>query len=157
MRIDRIMGVVLSLLIFSFYIVKNIYNENDNNPFELIGDNEYISGNSLALDDRVLGENSSYSDIIKYTNTNKYPVELNNNDITITCTGAGSTKEEDEYLVNNNYNISAKFSEEKNSNLYNSLLVPKGKTIYIHITSEYRGALPTNEVSCDYSVNITSS
>ncbi|MCH5166685.1 MAG: hypothetical protein J1F35_02210 [Erysipelotrichales bacterium] len=157
MRIDRIMGVVLSILIFSFYTIKHIDIENDNNPFELIGDNGFISENVVNLDDKVLSDNSSYSNIIEYKNTNNYPVELNKNDITIKCTGTGSTKEEDEYLVSNNYIINAKFSEEKNSTLYNSLLVPKGRTIYIYIISEYNGPLPTNQVSCDYSVNITSS
>ena len=157
MTIDRIMGVVLSILVFSFYAIKYINSDsNENNPFELIGDNGYISENSINFDRMVLSNTDSTSDIIKFTNTNKYPIEMSQNDITINCTGTGETKEYDENLVSNNYSIVIKFSKNLNSNLYNSLLVPKGETIYIHVLSEYNGNMPINQVNCDYSLDIHS-
>ena len=111
MRIDRIMGVVLSILVVSFIALKYYSNEEKKtNPFELIGDNGYMS------------ENVVY-----------------------------------EALARKNYHISAKFSEEKNGKLYNSLSVPKNNKIYIHIISEYSGDLPQNSVDCKYSLNIASS
>ena len=157
MRIDRIMGVVLSVLILSFVAFKHIESMNDfDRPIELIGDNGYISENIVNYDDKLLSANDSYRDVIEFTNTNIYPIEMNQNDITINCTGTGITKEDDETLVSGNYNIKAKFSEEINSDLYDSLLVPRGKTIYIHVIGEYRGDMPSNQVLCDYSLNIQS-
>ena len=157
MRIDRIMGVVLSILVISFITIKYIDSNNEESPFELIGDNGYISENNVNFSDKVLSEADSSSEVIKFTNTYNFPIEMSKNDITINCTGTGSTKEEDENLVRNAYTISAKFSEDKNSSLYDSLLVPKGDTIYIHIISEYNGIMPSNPVACDYSINIESS
>lgn len=157
MKIGRIMGVVLSILIFSYYAIKYIDSNNENNPFELIGDNGYISENIVNFDDKVLSSNDSTSEVIKFTNTYSYQIEMSQNDITINCTGTGSTKEEDEALVKNGYTVIAKFSDEMNSSLYNSLLVPVGKTIYIHVISEYKGGLPVNPVSCEYNLNIQSS
>lgn len=155
MKIDRIMGVVLSILIFSFFTIKYIdSNQNEVSPFELIGDNGYISADTITYNEKVLGNSDSTSEVIKFTNTNNYPVEFNKNDITITCTGTGSTKEEDEFLASNNYSVNVKFSETENGTLYNSLLVPKGKSIYIHIISEYNGTMPSNPVSCNYSLNL---
>jgi len=157
-RIDRIMGVVLSILVVSFIALKYYSNEEEKtNPFELIGDNGYMSENVVSYQDKVFDSNKSNTEIIEFTNPYSYPVEINSSDIIITCTGSGETKESDEALARKNYHISAKFSEEKNGKLYNSLSVPKNNKIYIHIISEYSGDLPQNSVDCKYSLNIASS
>lgn len=154
MKLDRIMGVILSILIFSFIALKYVNGGNIDNPFELIGDNGYISENTVNYKEQVFKSNDESSEIIEFTNPYNYPVSISTNDITITCTGVGETKEEDELLAEKNYNLSTKFSEEKNGNLYNSLMVPKKAKVYIHVKSEYKGQMPNNPVSCEYQVNV---
>lgn len=158
MRFDRIIGVVLSILIIA-YIGFYYYNnqENNDNPFELLTDAGYLSDNVANLSDQVLSSNDSNTEVIEYTNTSNYPVELNQSDITITCTGTGETKESDELLVNSNYIINAKFSKTRNSELNNSIKVNKGEKAYIHVISQYNGDLPSNQVSCEYSIQVVSS
>lgn len=114
MRLDRIMGVVLSILSI-FYIGFYYYNnqELNDNPFELLTDAGYLSDNVAEFSEKVLSSNDSTKELIEFTNTNSYPVELNQSDITITCNGTGETKEKDELLVTNNYKVKAKFSKEK--------------------------------------------
>lgn len=156
-RIDRIMGVVLSILVISYFGFKYYTNQNkENNPFELIGQG-HMDNNIVNYDHLSFNSNDSNEEIITFTNTNPFPVEINQNDITINCTGKGSTKEADEMLVKNNYNIKARFSKEKNGALSNTLVVAKNEKIYIHIINEYYGAMPQNEVNCQYSLNIMSS
>ncbi|MCX4249356.1 MAG: hypothetical protein OSJ65_06315 [Bacilli bacterium] len=152
MRIDRILGVILSILVISFIVLKQF--NTDEQPFELIGDNGYMENSSISYQDKVLNKNESTKEIIEYTNTNNYPVEIKNNDIIITCTGSGSTKEEDEALAEKNYHINAKFSETKNGSQYSSLKVPRKSKAFIHVVSEYLGDLPNNSVSCEYKLNI---
>lgn len=157
MKIDRIMGVILFVLILSFFALKHSFLEEDkSNPFELIGDNGYISENVVNYKEKVFNGNNSSTEIIEYTNTYNYPVEIKANDIAITCTGVGESKERDEALAEANYKITAAFSESKNGDLYNSLMVPKKAKIYIHLTSEYKGEMPENKVSCEYNINISS-
>lgn len=157
MRLDRIMGVVLSILVVSFVAIKYQNNDENNNPFELIGDSGTISNSSVHYENRkVFESNNANTDIIKYTNTYNYPVEIRSSDIIITCTGSGESKDEDEALARKNYNINAKFSNELNGELYSTLSVPVNKTVYIHIISKYDGELPSNPVECEYSLNVTS-
>ena len=47
MRIDRILGVILSILVISFIVLKQF--NTDEEPFELIGDNGYMENSSIAL------------------------------------------------------------------------------------------------------------
>ena len=154
-RLDRIMGVVLSILALAYFGIQ-AYNdqEQNNNPFELLSDSGYLSDNVATLEDKVLSSNDSTSEIIEFTNPYNYSVELNQSDITITCHGTGATKESDELLVSSNYTIKAKFSKEKSGILDNSLLVSKGEKAYIHVISEYNGSLPSSQVSCEYSVSV---
>lgn len=158
MRLDRIMGVVLSILVVSFIAVKYLNNEEgNNNPFELIGDSGTISDSSVYYENRKVSEsNNENTEVIKYTNTNNYPVEIRSSDIIITCTGSGERKYEDEALTRKNYSINAKFSNELNGELYTTLSVPVNKTVYIHVISKYNGELPSNPVECEYSLNVTS-
>lgn len=151
MKLDRILGVILSILVISFIVLKS---NTDEKPFELIGDNGYMENSSVSYQDQVFDKNDSNTEIIEYTNTFNYPVEIKENDIIITCTGSGITKEEDEALAEKNYHINAKFSETKTGELYSSLKVPKKSKAFIHIVSEYLGDLPTNPVSCEYKLNI---
>lgn len=157
MRLDRIMGVVLSILALLYFGI-HVYNnqELNDNPFELLSDSGYLSDNVATLSDKVLSSNDSSSEVIEFTNPYNYSVELNQSDITITCHGTGETKESDELLVSSNYIIKARFSKEKNSALDNSLTVNKGEKAYIHIISEYNGSLPNNQVNCEYSVHVSS-
>lgn len=159
MRLDRIMGVVLSILVVSFIALKHYNNEEGReNPFELIGDNGTINDSLVSYSSRNVSDtNNTNTDIIEYTNTFNRPVEINSSDIIITCTGVGEQKEEDEALAHNNYHIKAKFSKDKNGELFNSLSVSAKETIYIHVISEYKGSLPNNPVECEYKLNVTSS
>lgn len=157
MRLDRIMGVVLSILALAYFGIRDYNNQELNdNPFELLSDSGYLRDNVATLNDKVLSSNDSTSEIIEFTNPYNYSVELNQSDITITCNGTGENKESDELLVASNYTIKAKFSKEKNGALDNSLLVNKGEKAYIHIINEYNGSLPSNQVSCGYSLHVSS-
>lgn len=154
MRIDRIRGVVLSILVITFAAYKYIDGENVKNPFELIGDSGYISDNVATLDNTFVDdETKGSSEVFTFTNKHSYPVLLNQNDITINCTG----NSDDVALVEANYDIKAKFSNEKNSDLYNSLYVDEGKQVYVHVISSYDGQLPESEVSCEYSLEVSAS
>lgn len=158
MRLDRIMGVVLSILALGYFGVRTYNNQElDDNPFELLSDSGYLSDNVANLKEKVLSSNDSTSEIIEFTNPYNYSVMLNQSDITITCHGTGETKESDELLVSSNYIIKAKFSKEKNGILDDSLLVEKGEKAYIHVISEYNGSLPSSQVNCEYSVHVMSS
>lgn len=155
-RIDRILGVVLSILVISYFGIKYFNSdERENNPFELIGESGSLDNNIVNLDQRT--GNDDNEEIITYTNPHSFPVLINQDDITINCTGTGSNKEADELLVKNNYNIKARFSKEQKGVLSNELLVAKNEKVYIHVISEYEGQMPTNAVSCQYSLNITAS
>lgn len=157
MRLDRIMGVVLSILVIAYFGIKKYSSQELNDhPFELLSDSGYLSDNVITLSEKVLSSNDSTADIIEFTNPYNHPVELNQSDITITCNGTGETKESDELLVTSNYIIKAKFSKEKNGALDDSLLVNKKDKAYIHVISEYNGALPINQVNCSYSVSVMS-
>lgn len=159
MRLDRIMGVILSILVVSFIAFKHYNNEESaSNPFELIGDNGTISSSHVQFQDRAVSDdNKSNTEVIKYTNTYNYPVEIKSSDIIITCTGVGEFKEEDEALVKSNYSIKAKFSNELNSEQYSTLSVSVGQTVYIHVITAYNGIEPKNPVECEYSLTVTSS
>lgn len=157
MRLGRIVGVVLSILVLAYFGIQKLNaEEKSNNPFELIADSGYLSdGNIANLNDQVLKGNDSNVEIIEFTNIYNYPVELNKNDITITCNGTGENKDEDEALVSNNYKLNAMFSDKKNGQLSNSLLVKQGNKAFIYVMSEYQGALPSNEVACKYSIQVS--
>lgn len=158
MRLDRIMGVVLSILVVSFIALKYINNEDGkDNPFELIGDNGTLANSEVQYNHQVFDSNKQNTEIIEYTNTYNYPVEIKSSDIIITCTGTGESRNEDEALARKNYKIIAKFSEEKNGELFSTLSVSVGEHVYIHIISEYNGELPKNPVECEYKLNVTSS
>lgn len=77
MRLDRIMGVVLSILVVSFIALKYINNEDGkDNPFELIGDNGTLANSEVQYNHQVFDSNKQNTEIIEYTNTYNYPVEI---------------------------------------------------------------------------------
>lgn len=158
MRLDRIMGVILSILVISFIGVKYFNNEEGkDNPVELIGDNGTIANSEVKFANQTFDSNKQNVEIIEYTNTFNHPVEIKNNDIIITCTGSGETKDSDEELARKNYSINARFSTKKDSELFSTLSVAVNQTVYIHVISEYTGELPQNPVECQYKLNVTSS
>lgn len=151
MRLGRIMGVILSFLAV-MYLMNNYIEKNNsqepNNSIELIGDIGYVEKNNLNL------ENNDY-EVMEFKNNYNYPVEISADSISITCKGVGNTKEDDEYLVSNNFKINAYFSKELNGIKEKSLIINKKEKVYIYVISEYVGEVyPSNEVACDYNINI---
>lgn len=157
MKIDRIIGSILSILIVIYLVIQKYDNKSINeNSLELLSDSGYQSYNIATLDKKTITSNDSITDIIEFINPYNYSIELNQSDVTISCHGAGETKESDELLVSSNYSIKAKFSKEKNGILHNSLVIDKREKAYIHVISEYKGTLPNNQVDCNYQVRVIS-
>ena len=159
MKLGRILGVILSILVF--VICTNKYaseaNNDNSNPFAFLSDSvNVIDNNTVKYGNTVVDmDNKDNIEVITYTNKNGYTVNLTQKDITVICNGSGSTKEADEALVSKNMKIKAAFSEDEHGKKYDSLLVNNRETVYIHVISTYSGdKLPMNEVYCDYSVNI---
>jgi hypothetical protein len=138
MKLGRIMGVILSILVttmlISYYYINNKVN---NNSIELIGD-------SVSTND--------YEDIIKYTNNQNYSIDIEASNVNITCHGEN---ESDEDLVKSNMKISALFSNSINGNKEESINIKSKESIYIHVVKEYTSDIyPSNDVTCDYSIDI---
>lgn len=96
--------------------------------------------------------NNLDKEYVKFTNTYNYPVELTENDIYLVATGE---TREDEQLVEKNMKINVKFKKEGSSVLEDTITVAKKETIYIVISSNYEGELPSNEVNVQYGINIS--
>lgn len=96
--------------------------------------------------------NNLDKEYVKFTNTYNYPVVLTGNDIYLVATGE---TREDEELVEKNMKINVKFKKEGSSVLEDTITVAKKETIYIVISSNYEGELPSNEVNVQYGINIS--
>lgn len=159
MKLGRILGVILSIGIIGFAVAYGKVDSKENNgPVELASSNGVISEEGVEFGNVVLDmDNNQNVNVVKYTNTNSYPVELGTSSIDIICTGTGENKAEDEFIVSKNMKVKAAFAESENGTKYDSILVKKHETIYIFIASEYAGEeYPLNEVNCNYNVNIQS-
>lgn len=151
MRLDRIMGVVLSILVIAF--IYAIHDSSEYNLFELSSDKGYLVDNTFTFDGTLFNSNDSKMEVLEYKNTLNHPVMLNQNDITITCNGLSK---EDEEIALKNYKVKASFTKNKNSKPDNSLLLDENEKAYIYIVSEYFGEMPENEVTCRYDISINS-
>lgn len=147
------MGGMLAILGLFGYLKNNTNSELDS--LKLIGDNGYVSKNTVNYGNQVFDENKENVEVIEYTNKFNYPVELKESDIILNCIGSGNSKEDDEELAQKNYHIKAKFSKNKNGEKMSSLLVPEKSKAYIFVVSEYDGDKPINPVSCEYSLSIS--
>ena len=96
--------------------------------------------------------NNLDKEYVKFTNTYNYTVELTGNDIYLVATGE---TREDEELVEKNMKINVKFKKEGSSVLQDTIIVAKKETVYIVISSNYEGELPSNEVNIQYGINIS--
>ncbi len=159
MKLGRILGVILSVGIVAFAVAYGKVDSMENNgPIELASANGVISDEGVEFGNVVLDmDNNKNVNVVKFTNTNSYPVELGTSSIDIICTGSGEHKAEDELIVSKNMKIKAAFAESENGTKYDSILVKKHETVYIFVASEYVGdEYPMNEVNCNYNVNIQS-
>lgn len=154
MRLGRIMGVILSFLVVMYLAnkyISNDFSQATNNSIELTGDIAYLENTNF---DR---KNSKDIEVIEYVNKYNHPVEISEDSVSITCEGVGNTKEDDEILVRNNFEINTYFSKELNGTKEESLVINKKEKIYIYIISTYVGEkFPTSEVKCDYNIEILS-
>lgn len=159
MKLGRILGVVLSIGIVIFAVMNGEVDSKENNgPIELADNSGTISDTGVEFGNVVLDmDNNQNVNMIKFTNTNNYPVEIGTSSIDLVCTGFGENKEEDEFLVSKNIKVKTSFAKSENDTKYDSMLVKKNETIYIFIANEYMGdEYPLNEVNCNYNVNIQS-
>lgn len=159
MKLGRILGVILSIGIVAFAVAYGKVDSMENNgPVELASSNGVISDEGVEFGNVVLDmDNNQNVNMVKFTNTNSYPVELGTSSIDIICTGSGENKAEDELIVSKNMKVRASFAKSEKDTKYDSMLVKKNETIYIFIASEYVGdEYPLNEVNCNYNVNIQS-
>lgn len=154
MKIDRIMGVILSIIVVLLLIGRYKDNNRDSNPFEINSTNGSVSLNNVNYDAvKFDGEVNSNANITEYVNKLSYKVTLSNDSISTSCTGV---THDDEILAESNYIVKAYFSYEKNGELFKSIDVEPGQKVYIHVISSYEGKYPVNEVSCNYNVGIYS-
>ena len=114
-------------------------------------DNELLSYANVELD---MSESDSAKEYLTYKNTNSYPVELRNTDVYVICTGSGENKENDEELVENYLEITAKFKKNMNDEAKDTIIINKKEEVLIEISSNYTGEMPTNPVSCKYGLDI---
>ena len=160
MKLGRILGVLLSIGIVIFAIVNGEVDSKENNgPIELANGNGEISGAGVDFGNVVLDmENNQNINVVKFTNTNNYPVELGTSNIVLKCTGSGETREQDEFIVSKNMKIKAAFAKSENDMKYDTLSVNKNETIYVFIVNNYEGEeYPMNEVNCNYNIDIQAS
>lgn len=159
MKLGRILGVILSIGIVASAVAYGKVDSNENNgPIELANNNGVISEEGVEFGNVVLDmDNNQNINVVKFTNTNSYPVELGTSSIDLVCTGSGENKEEDEFIVSKNMKVKASFAKSENDTKYDSMLIKKNETVYIFIANEYVGEeYPLNEVNCNYNVNIQS-
>lgn len=154
MKLDRIMGGILSILVV--VLIGNYVNSNNekiSNPFELIGENGTLAVNEVTFNQKNISETDKTSEeVIEYSNNENYPVTLTSDAIDTICTGESRVDEE---LVEKNYVIKASFSETKHGLKSNSLVVEPGKKAYIHINTSYEGnEFPKSEVQCEYNIYV---
>lgn len=145
---QKITSIILILVVIEAIAYYNLKDDEAN----------LSSANGVAyLDsDTYMDEDSKYKyEVVEYVNNNGYSVELAVNSVSITCIGSGSSKIDDEELVENGFKISATFSKAKDSKRVDSIKVSPNDKIYVHIVSEYIGnKFPKNEVKCNYSINV---
>ena len=158
MKIDRTLGVLLSILVVIIILIYNnsIESLNNQDSFGLIGDSGVLSDGVVSYNSQEYDENNTKNaELIEFVNKENYPVTINSNEVSIKC--EGSTAKENE-IVKNNYKIYATFSNDKSSEKYEYLRVLPKEKIYIHINTSYEGdTFPTNDVTCNYSINIEAS
>lgn len=150
MNLGRILGVILSL-VFAILFINNINDISDSNPFELIGDNGIVTGESIEFDNYLNEENTSNIEIIKYTNNQLYSISLTTSDIRVDCNGSN---ERDVELVKNNMKVSSSFSSLNSKKRSSNIDIKPKESIYIHVINEYNGELPSSDVTCKYSIDI---
>lgn len=150
MNLGRILGVILSL-VFAILFINNINDISDSNPFELIGDNGIVTGESIEFDNYLNEENTSNIEIIKYTNNQPYSISLTTSDIRVDCNGSN---ERDVELVKNNMKVSSSFSSLNSKKRSSNIDIKPKESIYIHVINEYNGELPSSDVTCKYSIDI---
>lgn len=150
MNLGRILGVILSL-VFAILFINNINDISDSNPFELIGDNGIVTGESIEFDNYLNEENTSNIEIIKYTNNQPYSISLTTSDIRVDCNGSN---ERDVELVKNNMKVSSSFSSLNSKDRSSNIDIKPKESIYIHVINEYNGELPSSNVTCKYSIDI---
>lgn len=150
MNLGRILGVILSL-VFAILFINNINDISDSNPFELIGDNGIVTGESIEFDNYLNEENTSNIEIIKYTNNQPYSISLTTSDIRVDCNGSN---ERDVELVKNNMKVSSSFSSLNSKDRSSNIDIKPKESIYIHVINEYNGELPSSDVTCKYSIDI---
>lgn len=159
MKIGRILGVILSIgIVASAVAYGKVDSKENNGPIELASSNGVISDEGVEFGNVVLDmDNNQNINMVKFTNTNNYPVELGTSSIDLICTGSGENKEADELLVSKNMKVRTSFAKSENDTKYDSMLINKNETVYIFIANEYVGEeYPLNEVNCNYNVNIQS-
>lgn len=150
MNLGRILGGILSLVLAILFI-NNINDISDSNPFELIGDNGIVTGESIEFDNYLNEENTSNIEIIKYTNNQLYSISLTTSDIRVDCNGSN---ERDVELVKNNMKVSSLFSSLNSKDRSSNIDIKPKESIYIHVINEYNGELPSSDVTCKYSIDI---
>ena len=160
MRIGRVLGVVLSILVVGIILNYAVFNaQGKNNPFELVQANEVVrDGNTFAGNQVLDMENTEEVEILTFTNKESHSVMLNKSSIQVVCHGSGEHKEHDEALVERNLKIKASFSATKKGLRHDSLSVEEKGEAYIFINSSYEGdEYPLEEVSCKYNIQIQAS
>lgn len=153
MKLGRIMGVFLSMLIVMGAINLSLHKDAESMSLGLAMENDYhhIQTNNVVMD----ASNKKNVDRISYTNTNNHQINISSSDIKISCIGSGKNEYNDVNLVKDNFKINAKFAKTANGNKYDSLTVEKREKVYIYLYTEYVGdTFPSNEVICNYSVKI---
>lgn len=155
MKIDRIIGGILST--FVIVIIVGYYKDNNrsyNNPYELNADNAVIADNSISYEANKFDENIKYNEeIIEYVNKERYIVTIDSESVRTSCTGKTS---EDEVIANASYKVKVSFSNTKKGVRNESMTLKPGEKGFIRVSTSYEGNLPSSEVTCNYSVSITS-
>jgi len=155
MKKSGIVGFILLSVIIALFVINKEYVSEDLEKINLLDSvaSLDLDNNTIDYQETTINEdNKSDEQIIKYTNTNNYPITITSNSISLECTG----DRDDVELVESNYTIKAFFSNTKDGELLDMMDVKKNKSIYIHIISNYDGYLPESDVTCDYKVNIIS-
>ena len=138
----------MAIIVMEFMYYRNI----EENTFGIS-----LNEQNIDLDAEINKENNGSYQILEFKNNHNYSVRITTEDIILECKGYGPTKEADEELVKNNYEIEVSFSKEKDGKKEDDILLDKNDTAYIHVNTYYKDAVyPTNRVGCNYSININS-
>lgn len=162
MKMDRIIGVILSIIVVIILYGKNYtenYSQIVDNSFGLLDSNASVEGTGVKYGNVVLDmDNFENVDVITYTNKASTSITLDTSNISVTCKGTGENAKRDEALVEKNIDIKAAFSKSHQGNKYDSLEVLKKEKVYVFVTSKFMSKeYPQNEVTCEYTISLLAS